>query len=56
MNLEIIKDKIFKFKNLSITESEFIFNLIMSGEMDEIEISAILVALKMKTESKNEIN
>ena len=55
MNLKNIKDKIFNSENMSIEETIFIFNLIMSGEISEIEIAGILVALKTKSESKDEI-
>ena len=55
MNLSFIKEKIFNSQNLSVEETIFIFNLIMSGELSEIEISAILIALKSKSETKNEI-
>ena len=55
MNIEIIKNKIFNLKNLSIDESIYIFDLIMSGNISEIEISAILIGLKIKSESKDEI-
>ena len=52
MNIKTLKDKIFNLNNLSIDETIFIFNCIMSGEISEIEIAGILVALKLKKESK----
>ena len=55
MNIKTLKDKIFNLNNLSIDETIFIFNCIMSGEISEIEIAGILVALKLKKESKEEI-
>ena len=55
MNLKNIKEKIFNSKNISTAETIFIFNLIMSGEISEIEIAGILVALKTKSETKDEI-
>jgi len=55
MNIETIKEKIFNFENLSTKETIYIFNLIMSGKVNEIEIAGILIALKSKTESKDEI-
>ena len=55
MNLKDIKEKIFNSKNISTEETIFIFNLIMSGEISEIEIAGILVALKTKSETKDEI-
>ena len=50
-----IKDKLFNLKNLSINESTFLFKLMMNGEISEIEISAILILLKLKSETKEEI-
>jgi len=55
MNFELIKEKIFNSKDLSVKETIFIFDLIMNGKLSEIEISGILIALKIKSESKNEI-
>ena len=55
MNFELIKGKIFNCENLSVEETIFIFNLIMNGNLSEIQISGILIALKMKSESKDEI-
>ena len=55
MNFKSIKKRIFDFKSLTKEEAYFLFNLIMSGEINEIEIAGILVALKSKSESKNEI-
>ena len=55
MNFELIKLKIFSSEDLSVKETTFIFDLIMNGKLSEIEISGILIALKIKSESKNEI-
>ena len=55
MNLKNIKEKIFNSNNITVEETIFIFNLIMSGEISEIEIAGVLVALKIKSETKNEI-
>ena len=55
MNYKNIKDKLFNLKNLSINESTFLFKLMMNGEISEIEISAILILLKLKSETKEEI-
>ena len=55
MNIKIIKNKIFNLQNLSVRESEFTFNLIMNGKLSEIEITGILIGLKLKSETKNEI-
>ena len=50
-----IINKILEKENLNIQESMYIFNKIMSGELDEIKISSILVGLKLKGETKEEI-
>ena len=55
MNQEKILFKIYSKINLSTEESIFIFNKIMSGELDDIEITSILIGLKMKNESADEI-
>ena len=55
MNLSEIKNKLFNKINLSTEESSFVFNLIMNGEVAEIDTTSILVALKIKSESKEEI-
>ena len=55
MILKDIKEKIFKSEDLTVEETVFIFNLIMSGKLNDIEIAAVLIALKTKVESKNEI-
>jgi len=55
MNFNELKNKLFDFKNLSSEEAFILFDLIMSGKVSEIEISSILIALKLKKESKDEI-
>ena len=55
MKLNKIKNKLFEQLNLSTEETSFIFNLIMNGEISEIDTASILVSLKMKKETKNEI-
>ena len=55
MEIKQIKEKIFNSQDLSIDETIFIFDLIMTGKLSEIDISAILIGLKLKTESQNEI-
>ena len=55
MNLSEIKNKLFDKIDLSKDEASYIFNLIMSGNLTEIDTTTILVALKIKRESKNEI-
>ena len=55
MNLVNIKNKLFDRKDLTADESSFVFNLIMSGQLTDVDISSILIALKIKNESKSEI-
>ena len=56
MNLNEIKNKLFDKRDLTIEESSYVFNLIMSGKIEEIDTASILIALKIKNESKNEIH
>ena len=55
MNINDIKNKLFKLENLTIDESLFLFEEIMDGKLSEIEISGILISLKIKGETKEEI-
>ncbi len=55
MTIKEIKNKLFNCADLSIEESSYIFNMIMNGEVSEIDTSAVLIALKIKKETKNEI-
>ena len=55
MEINNIKQKIFDLKDLTLEETIYIFDLIMSGKISEINISAILIALKLKIETKDEI-
>ena len=55
MKLNLIKEKIFNSKNISVNETKFIFDLIMNGEVSEVEAAGILIGLKTKSESKDEI-
>ena len=56
MNLSKIKNKLFDKQNLSFEESSFVFNLIMNGEVGEIDIASIQISLKIKNENKDEIH
>ncbi len=55
MEHNLILNKIYSKENLSIEESIFIFNKIMNGELDDIEITSTLIGLKIKNESIDEI-
>ncbi len=55
MDQTSILNKILDQQNLSIDESMYIFNKIMSGELDDIKITSILIGLKLKGETKEEI-
>ena len=55
MEIELIKNKLFKKQSLNNEESFFLFNEIMEGKLEEIDISAILISLKIKGETKDEI-
>ena len=55
MEIKQIKENLFNSQDLSLDETIFVFNLIMTGRLSEIDISAILIGLKLKTESQNEI-
>ena len=55
MNQNLVLNKIFDKTNLNIEESIYIFNKIMNGELDDIKIASILIGLKLKGETKDEI-
>ena len=55
MNIKNIKNKIIASKNLNQEESLFLFENIMNGALNDIELTSILIALKMKGETKEEI-
>ena len=55
MDQILILNKILDQQNLSIEESMHIFDKIMSGELDDIKITSILIGLKLKGETKEEI-
>ena len=44
MKVKDIKNKLFNSLDLTIDESLYIFNMIMGGEISEIDTTAILVA------------
>ena len=55
MKIKQIKEKIFNSQDLSLDETIFVFDLIMTGKLSEIDIAAILIGIKLKIESQNEI-
>ena len=55
MKISIIKKKLFELKDLEIDEALFLFEEIMEGKLNEIDLSAILISLKIKGETKEEI-
>ena len=55
MNISNIKNKLISQNNLTSDESFLLFNAIMNGKVNEIDISAILISLKIKGETKDEI-
>jgi anthranilate phosphoribosyltransferase len=55
MDISNIKNKLISQNNLTSDESFLLFNAIMNGELNEIDTSAILISLKIKGETKDEI-
>ncbi len=55
MEFNNIKNKLFSQLNLTAEESFFLFQAIMNGDLNEIDTSAILISLKIKGETKDEI-
>ena len=55
MDQTLILNKILEQQSLNIEESMYIFDKIMSGELDDIKITSILIGLKLKGETKEEI-
>ena len=55
MEIKRYKNKLFSQQDLTSDESMRLFELIMSGKLSEIDITAILTSLKLKGETKNEI-
>ncbi len=55
MDQNLIINQIFNGEDLTIENSTFLFNKIMSGELDDIKITAILIGLKLKGEKIDEI-
>ena len=55
MDISNIKNKLISQNNLTSDESFLLFNAIMNGKVNEIDTSAILIALKIKGETKDEI-
>lgn len=53
--MKVLLDKIINGSDLSVEESFNIMNDLMSGKLDDIQISALLIALRCKGESVSEI-
>ena len=49
MTIKDIKNKLFKGLDLTLDETLHTFNKIMSGELSDIDTTAILIALKIIT-------
>jgi anthranilate phosphoribosyltransferase len=48
-------ERLYVKQSLSFAEAEAVFNRVLRGNVSEIELSALLVALKIKTETTDEI-
>ena len=55
MKINHIKNKLFSQNNLTSEESYYLFKAIMNGELNEIDTSGVLISLKIKGETKDEI-
>ena len=55
MKIEKIKKKLFEKQDLSCEEAEFLFERILIGEVNELDLCNILLALKLKGETSDEI-
>jgi len=55
MEIKSFKNKLFSQEDLTSDESMHLFELIMTGKLSEIDITAILTLLKIKGETKDEI-
>ncbi|MBD1147677.1 anthranilate phosphoribosyltransferase [Pelagibacterales bacterium SAG-MED31] len=55
MEINYLKNRLFNKKDLTPDESMQLFEFIMNGNLNDIDISAILIALKIKGETKDEI-
>jgi len=55
MEIKSFKNKLFSQQDLTSDESTYLFELIMSGKLSEIDTAAILTSLKIKGETKDEI-
>ena len=55
MEIKSFKNKLFSLEDLTSDESMDLFELIMTGKLNEIDITAILTSLKIKGETKDEI-
>ena len=51
MNINDLKNKILNHNDLTQKESLFLFSKIMNGDLNDIELSALLIGLRMKGET-----
>ncbi|MBN6079461.1 anthranilate phosphoribosyltransferase [Aggregatibacter actinomycetemcomitans] len=56
MENQALLEKLYGGHALTATESEFLFNAIMSGELSNEQIAAMLIALKVRGETIDEVN
>lgn len=54
--LQALLEKLYGAQTLTATESETLFNAIMLGELSNEQIAAMLVALKVRGETIDEVN
>ena len=55
MNIDQLIEKISNKINLNIEETQFVFRLIMSGDLSEEKIASILIKLADKGEASDEL-
>jgi len=55
MKVEKIMKKLFEKENLSFEEAQFLFEKILTGEVENNDVANILIALKLKGETSDEI-
>ena len=56
MENQALLEKLYGAQTLTVAESEALFNAIMLGELSNEQIAAMLVALKVRGETIDEVN